>query len=464
MQINDFNKVTTSAKLVEKGDLFIDYNINIKDVYEAIGKGAKAVVTQLKIGEIPQNIHYFKISNLRNNISSFLSELYDYPSKKLKIIGITGTNGKTSTTSFLFHILNSFKYPSSIFSTIASRLNNNVFTTPLSYAVSVYIHGLLALLIKRECKYCCLEVTSIAMDTGHLNAVHFCGAIFTNLTHDHLDYHGNMEEYFKAKKKLFDGLSSETFALVNKDDSYSEAIIADCKAKKYTFSLENFQADFYAKLIKESSNGIVLEIEGKQWQFPLKGRFNAYNLLGAYGAAVLLGENKEKILQALQSAEAPTGRLQPIENNNGIHAFVDYAHTPDGLEKVLATVGNMKKDNAKVIVVAGCGGNKDKEKRSIMGKIAVQNSDIAIFTSDNPRDEDPIEIIKAMMGDLTEQEMQLLEIEPDRKAAIQKACELAKAGDIILVAGKGHEETQEINGEKLYFSDQEVLKKLLNKM
>jgi UDP-N-acetylmuramoyl-L-alanyl-D-glutamate--2,6-diaminopimelate ligase len=460
----NLQNITISPRLVKPGDCYIDFENNVELIKIALRKGASVVVSESDLSAFSlKNVLFIHVKNLKENISFIVADLFDNPSRKLQIIGITGTNGKTSTATFLHHILQQLNHKASLFSTVQLKINDTKIDFPQKSHNALYINRFLNRLIAEgNCSYCCLETTSLALSKDYFKGVHFFGAVFTNLTHDHLNYHGSMENYFQAKKKLFDYLDEKAFALVNADDNYSNKILSDCKAKKYTFSLQNSQADFYGKLIKESIDGIIVEIEGKEWQFPLKGRFNAYNLLAAYGAAVLSGEDKEKVLQALQSIEPPSGRLQPVKNNKGIHAFVDFAHTPDGLEKALEAVNNIKnKEEAKVILVTGCGGNKDKEKRPIMGKIAVQNSDIAIFTSDNPRDEDPLEIIKAMMFDLTPKEMQAAIIEPDRKLAIEKACQLAKPEDIILVAGKGHEETQEINGEILYFSDQEVLKKLL---
>jgi UDP-N-acetylmuramoyl-L-alanyl-D-glutamate--2,6-diaminopimelate ligase len=454
-------KSFTSDYSDAKDKLYIALNSDSNKLKLAIQGGAVAVLIQYYPPHFQENVVYILTENIKHAFPLIVANFYGNPSQALKSIAVTGTNGKTTTVNILHQVFSKLGHTAGAYSTINMLIGDRVLEPVKGISAYRQVNSFLRKILDANGTHFISELTSAAIEKENYRGMHYSGAIFTNLTQDHLDYHGSMEAYFAAKKKLFDYLSPSAFALVNADDSYSDAILADCKAKKYSFSLQNPNAGFYGKLISESLQGITLEIEGRQWQFSLRGRFNAYNLMAVYGAAVLLGENKENVLQALQTVIAPKGRLEVIQNNKGVDAFVDFAHTPDGLEKVLETIKNIKQHNTKIILVAGCGGNKDQGKRPIMGKIAVQNSDITIFTADNPRYEDPVRIIEAMMSGLTQKEMGSLFTEPDRKLAIEKACQLAKPGDIILVAGKGHEETQEINGEKFYFSDQEVLKKLL---
>ncbi len=365
---------------------------------------------------------------------------YGNPSSKLKIVGVTGTNGKTTTATLLYKVATALGHKAGLIGTveniIAGEVRGATHTTP----DSVSLTKLLAEMVDKGCEYVFMEVSSHALDQNRVRGINFSGGIFTNLTHDHLDYHKNLDNYFLAKKKFFDMLGSNDFALSNADDTHGHVILKDTKAKKFFYGLKH-QADFSEKL--ETS---------------LLGIFNEYNALAVYAGAVLLGEDKEKVKKVLRNITPPRGRFEHFMSDSGVLVIVDYAHTPDALENVLKAA-RISFPGKKIISVFGCGGDRDPMKRKVMGKIGVTHSDIAIFTSDNPRSEDPEKIIEEMKEDLSESEVKKVKTIPDRREAIKEAVKLAQKGDIILCAGKGHEEYQEIKGVKTHFDDMEELKK-----
>lgn len=386
-----------------------------------------------------------KLKLKRRGVVALLAAMHFYgnPSKKLKIVGVTGTNGKTTTATLLYRVAMALGYKAGLLSTVENMINGEVRPATHTTPGPIALNKLLKEMAEKGCEYVFMEVSSHAADQNRIAGINFTGGIFTNLTHDHLDYHKSFENYFLAKKKFFEMLPKEAFALSNADDEHGRAMLEGIKARKYTYGFKD-KADF-----------------NERPETKLIGEFNTYNVLAIYSAAVLLGFDKQKVKEIIKNLEPVVGRFQNVQGKNDVMGIVDYAHTPDALEKVLKTIQGIRKDNQKIISVFGCGGDRDPLKRRIMGKIGATLSDIAIFTSDNPRSEDPEKIIAEMKTDLSMADSKKVKIIPDRRQAIKEAVKLAKAGDIILVAGKGHEEYQEIKGIKHHFNDIEELKKAL---
>src|SRR3989344_5076580 len=390
--------------------------------------------------------NFFKKLRLKRRVVTALAALHFYgnPSTKLKVIGVTGTNGKTTTTTLLYKVATTLGYKAGLIGTveniIAGEVRDATHTTP----DPIYLNKLLSEMAYRGCEYVFMEISSHALDQRRVAGINFTGGIFTNLTHDHLDYHKRLENYFLAKKKFFKMLPVDAFALTNADDEHGGMMLEGIRAKKYTYGLKNKEnkADFSEKLNTK-----------------LLGDFNAYNALAVFSTCKLLGFDVEKVKEIFKNVTPPAGRFEHFTSSNGVLVIVDYAHTPDALENVLKTIKDLKKENTKVISVFGCGGDRDPLKRRIMGKIGVTNSDIAILTSDNPRSEDPDKIIAEMKTDLSMVDSKKVMAIANRREAIMKAVSLAQAGDIILCAGKGHEDYQEIKGVKHHFDDMEELKK-----
>jgi len=400
----------------------------------------------------------FKQFKLRRKWVSLLATLHFYgnPSKSIKVIGVTGTNGKTTTATLLHKLFRNLGYKAGMIGTVANKINDQEFETKNTTPGPIVLNDLLNKMVDAGCEYCFMEVSSHAMDQGRVAGINFAGGIFTNLTHDHLDYHGNFDNYFQAKKKFFKMLPDNAFALANIDDTYGEKILEGIKARKYTYSLKN-KADFTDRL-----------------ETKLIGEFNKYNTLAIYATAVLLGQDKDKVKEEIKKLDPAPGRFVSITSPSGVVGIVDYAHTPDALENVLRTIqgmnfsalptgqaGGRQGKIGKVISVFGCGGDRDRTKRPIMAKIGYDMSDILILTSDNPRTENPDDILNDMKKGIETLSQDKVYIVAERKDAIIKACGLAKTGDYILVAGKGHENYQEVNGVRNHFDDMEELKKYL---
>ena len=422
-------------------------------------------------------LNFFKKLKIKRRLIALLAgwHFFGNPSKKLKIIGVTGTNGKTTTTTLLYKIATDLGYKTGLIGTVDNILvkerREALRTTPSP----INLNKLLKEMMEKGCEYVFMEVSSHALDQNRVAGINFTGGIFTNLTHDHLDYHKDLKNYFKAKKKLFEMLPQNAFALSNMDDEYGNAILDSIKAEKffYSFGEETEFVDFYGKILKLDFKGLELDFNGEKINSKLLGKFNAYNLLAVWATCKLLGFDMptrnashseaggKKVNKILENIEPPRGRFEHFVSEKGIMVIVDYAHSPDALEKVLLTVKEIKSENGKIISVFGCGGDRDSFKRSKMGKIGASLSDIAIFTSDNPRNENLDKIIDNMKDDLTHEETKKIMAISDRRLAIEEAVGLAKKGDIILCAGKGHEEYQEIKGVKSHFNDIEEFKKIL---
>jgi UDP-N-acetylmuramoyl-L-alanyl-D-glutamate--2,6-diaminopimelate ligase len=443
------SSVSLSSKSIEPNSVFVAIVGNVVDghifIDEVIEKGATVIVYEKDIEQFKNGITYIKVSDTHKAIGIIASNFYDNPSRKLKLVGVTGTNGKTTTVTLLHKLFMSLGHKSGLISTVVDKIGDEIVVTNRATPTtpdSIILNKLLAEMVDNRCEYCFMEVSSHAMAEGRISGINFVGGIFTNLTLDHLNYHGTFENYCSAKKSFFDILPATGFAIANIDDEKGLYILSDTKAHKYTLSLKK-EADFNESL-----------------ETKLLGEFNLYNVLGVYATAILLGENKEKVKEIIKDLDSVAGRFQAIKGTNNITGIVDYAHTPDALENVLKTANNLK-GNGRVIAVIGCGGDRDKSKRPIMARIGYEMSDILIMTSDNPRSEKPEDILNDMQKGILLEDLDKVEIIVDRHIAIEKACSLALPGDYILVAGKGHENYQEVNGTKYHFDDMEELEKYL---
>lgn len=465
----DMSKTISSicfdSREVKKDSLFVAISGTQVDghdyISKAVEKGAVSVVCQKLPEEINPEVTYVAVNNSAESLGIMASNFYGNASQKLKLVGVTGTNGKTTIATLLYTLYRKLGYSVGLLSTVENKVDGAIIPASHTTPDAIQLNELLATMVDKGCEYCFMEVSSHALDQSRVAGVHFTGAIFSNISHDHLDYHKTFDNYIKAKKKLFDRLSSDAFALVNVDDKRGNVMLQNTKAAKTTYALKSV-ANYKARLISNTLHGLELEIESKNVWFKLIGDFNAYNLMAAYGASVMLGEDREDVLTALSSLDAAEGRFEVVESDADITAIVDYAHTPDALKNVLETIAEFRTGNEQVITVVGCGGNRDASKRPLMASIACKMSDKVVFTSDNPRDEDPQKIIEDMKGGVSPADYKKTVVLADREEAIKTACLMAGAKDIILVAGKGHEKYQEIEGVKHPFDDKEVLGRMLN--
>jgi UDP-N-acetylmuramoyl-L-alanyl-D-glutamate--2,6-diaminopimelate ligase len=462
----DIDAIQFDSRQAKPGALFVAIRGTQVDGHDFINKalenGCKAVLCE----EIPTVPHekctYVAVQNSAEAMALCATNFYEQPSKKVKLVGVTGTNGKTSVATLLFNLFRGLGYTCGLLSTVQNQIMDEVIPSTHTTPDSVKINELLAHMLQKGCTHVFMEVSSHAVDMKRVFGLHFVGGIFTNITQDHLDYHLTFENYIKAKKGFFDALPKAAFALTNADDRNGKIMLQNTAATKYTFSLKNI-GNFKGKILDCGLLGLQLDINGQEVFFRLIGKFNAYNLLAVYGTAVLLGENAEDVLTTLSELNPPPGRFEQVFSAKQIVGIVDYAHTPDALENVLETIQDLRQDHQKVITVVGCGGNRDKGKRPLMAQIACQLSDIVIFTSDNPRLEEPLEILADMQaGVKITQRKKVIQIE-DRREAIQHAVSLAMPQDIILVAGKGHETYQDAKGIKMHFDDREELRLAFSK-
>ncbi|MBW3468883.1 UDP-N-acetylmuramoyl-L-alanyl-D-glutamate--2,6-diaminopimelate ligase [Arthrospiribacter ruber] len=425
----------------------------------AIGNGATSIVCETLPEKLHDHVTYVQVSQSNVALGIMAANYFENPSEKLKLVAVTGTNGKTSTATLLFQLFVEMGYQVGLLSTVENKINEEVIPSTHTTPDAVSIQSLLRNMVDKGCTHCFMEASSHAIVQGRTAGLSIDGAIFTNISHDHLDYHGTFDEYIKAKKKLFDDLPKSAFALVNADDKRGMVMLQNCKATHQTFGLK-YPADFKGKVLSNTIEGLELDINNKQVWFRMIGEFNAYNLLAVFGTAVLLGEEEEEVLMQLSKVPGAQGRFDKV-TVSGITAIVDYAHTPDALENVLKTISGVRTGGEQVITVVGCGGNRDKTKRPIMAKIAAQFSEKVILTSDNPRDENPDEILKEMEAGINPVDFKKTLTISDRREAIKTAVVMAKKGDIILVAGKGHETYQEIKGVKYPFDDRKVVNEML---
>lgn len=453
--------VCFDSRKAEKDGLFVAVRGTQVDGHAFIDKvienGIVAVVCEELPKELNEKVTYIKVKSSSAALGFIASNFYDNPSSSIKLVGVTGTNGKTTTATLLYRLFRSLGHSVGLLSTIQNQINNEIIAATHTTPDPLQLNKLLKQMVERGCGYCFMEVSSHAVAQNRIAGLTFTGAIFTNITHDHLDYHKTFDEYIKAKKKFFDYLPEEAFALTNKDDANGMIMIQNTKAQVKTYSIKTL-ADYKAKVVENQFTGLLLNIDGNEMWTKLIGSFNAYNVLAVYAAAHLLKEDKLNILTTISTINPVEGRFQHFRSETGIIAIVDYAHTPDALSNVLKTIKDIRTGNEQVITIVGCGGDRDKQKRPVMANIACELSNKVILTSDNPRSENPETILREMEKGVEPQNKKKSLSITDRKEAIKAACSLANAGDIILVAGKGHEKYQEIQGVKHPFDDMEVLK------
>lgn len=460
----DIQSIAFDSRKVEEGSLFVaivGLQSNGHDyIGNAIDLGAKAVLCELLPKVFVEGITYIEAENSARALGVLASNFYNNPSNALSVVGITGTNGKTTTATLLYQLFTQLGYKTGLISTVEILIDDQVYPAQYTTPDSLNIQKTLSQMVSEGCTHCFMEVSSHALVQQRTAGLSFKGAVFSNISHDHLDYHNTFDEYIKAKKLLFDGLSAEAFALSNVDDKRGRVMLQNTKADKSTYAVKSI-ADFKAKTIHNTIQGLELEIDGVNAWFKMVGDFNVYNLLAVYSTASLLGEEKEAVLTALSQLDGARGRFEIINNPMNVLAIVDYAHTPDALDNVLTTIDNLRSRQETLVTVVGCGGDRDKTKRPEMANIAARYSNKVILTSDNPRSEDPNEILKEMMAGVSKTDQRKTMVIADRKEAIRTACNLVSKGDIVLVAGKGHETYQEIQGVRYHFDDKEVLNEML---
>ena len=430
-------------------------------INNALDLGAKIIVHQEDIDTTKENITYIKVADSADAAGKMATHWYGDPSSKLKLVGVTGTNGKTTTATLLYDMFRKLGYKAGLLSTVANYVDGKEFHATHTTPDPISLNEMLAKMVDAGCDYAFMEVSSHAIHQKRISGLKFEGGIFTNITQDHLDYHGTMAEYLKAKKAFFDNLPETAFALTNIDDKNGDVMLQNTKARKHSYSVRSL-ADFKAKIIEKHFDGTAIEINGKELQVQFVGVFNVYNLLAVYGATISLGQDQEQALLVLSTLKPVAGRFETLRSPDNYTAIVDYAHTPDALTNVLEAIHEVLDGKGRVITVVGCGGNRDKTKRPIMAREAVRLSDQVILTSDNPRWEEPQAIINDMADGLTSQQLKKALLIVEREQAIKTACALANEGDVILIAGKGHEDYQDVKGVKHHFDDREVVRNIFN--
>jgi UDP-N-acetylmuramoyl-L-alanyl-D-glutamate--2,6-diaminopimelate ligase len=461
------NKMNFDSRKIESNDVFVAIRGTISNghdfVEKAIHLGATAIVCEIFPENIVNGITYIQVLDTNKALAFMAANYYGDPSQKLKLVGITGTNGKTTIASLLFQLFKKAGFKVGLLSTVKILVDDLEYkathTTPDSITINQYLKEM----VEAGVEYCFMEVSSHGIHQKRTEALHFVGGIFTNLSHDHLDYHPTFAEYRDVKKSFFDNLPKSAFALSNIDDKNGQVMLQNTVAKKLTYALKSY-ADYKVQILENQLSGLLLKINGNEVWVKLIGTFNAYNLLAIYGTAIELGLESLEVLRLLSDLESVSGRFQCIVSNSNITAIVDYAHTPDALENVLKTINDIRTKNEQLITVVGCGGNRDKAKRPIMANIATELSDKTILTSDNPRNEDPEVILNEMEQGVAPQNFKKYVSITDRKQAIKTACQLAQPNDIILIAGKGHETYQEVQGVRHDFDDMKTVTELLNQL
>ena len=431
---------------------------------KAVAQGAAVVLCEELPTELNPATTYVQVADTAAALGPVASAFYGHPSRQLTLVGVTGTNGKTTCATLLHKLLRELGYHAGLLSTVQNQIDETVIPSTHTTPDAIRLNELLARMVAAGCTHACMEVSSHAVAQGRIGGLRFAGGVFTNLTHDHLDYHGTFDNYLKAKKAFFDALPKTAFALTNADDKRGAVMLQNTAGRRASYSLRS-AADFRARLVDNSLAGLLLDIEGREVHFRLIGVFNAYNLLAVYGAAVLLGEDPTEVLTVLSGLTTAPGRFEPVTvPGQPIAGLVDYAHTPDALENVLQTLHQTRRPEQRIITVVGCGGNRDATKRPIMARLAAQLSEQVILTSDNPRDEDPLAILDQMQAGILPPADAHVQTIADRRQAIRAAVALARPGDLVLVAGKGHETYQEIKGVKNHFDDREELRDALLKI
>ena len=457
--------VNIDSRRIEAGHLFVAIPGTVTDGHKFIPKaielGATAVLCEKLPEEQDPKVTFVQVASTESCVGEVATQFYGDPSRKLKLVGVTGTNGKTTIATLLYNMFRKFGHKCGLLSTVCNYIEDEAIPADHTTPDPIELNRLLAQMVDAGCEYAFMECSSHAIAQKRIGGLKFAGGLFTNLTRDHLDYHKTFENYRDAKKAFFDGLEKDAFAITNADDKNGMVMVQNCKANVKTYSTRTM-ADFKAKIIECHFEGMYLDINGKEVGVQFIGKFNVSNLLAVYGAAVMLGKKPEDILLIMSTLKSVNGRLEPIHSPEGYTAIVDYAHTPDALENVLNAIHEVLNGKGKVITVCGAGGNRDKGKRPIMAQEAVKQSDKVIITSDNPRFEEPQDIINDMLAGLDQKQMKKVVSIVDRREAIRTACMLAEKGDVILIAGKGHEDYQEIKGVKHHFDDKEVIKEIFN--
>lgn len=455
----DIAAIQFDSRKVSTGDLFIAIPGTASDghdyIEKAISLGAVAVICE----RVPQNcsITMIQVKDSAEALALAASAWFEYPSSKLTLVGVTGTNGKTTTATLLYDMFRKFGHKAGLLSTVCNYVDGEPIPATHTTPDPLELNKLLAKMVEVGCEYAFMEVSSHSVVQKRIVGLQFDGGIFTNITRDHIDYHETFDNYLAAKKTFFDELSADAFALTNVDDKNGMVMLQNTKAAKRTYSTRTM-ADFKGKILEKSFEGMLLDMNGKEVAVSFIGKFNVYNLLAVFGAAVLLGKDELEVLQVISTLHSVSGRFETIRAPKGYTAIVDYAHTPDALNNVLSTINDIREGEGRLITIVGCGGNRDKGKRPMMAKESVNASDQVIITSDNPRKEEPQDIINDMLAGLDAQDMKKVLTIVDRRQAIKTACAMAQAGDVILVAGKGHEDYQIIGETKHHFDDKEEVK------
>lgn len=461
----EINGIEIDSRKIKDGNAFIAIRGTQADGHDYISKaielGAKAIICEKLPEKTIEGITYAIFSDTEDAVGKIATTFYGNPTEKLDLVGVTGTNGKTTIATLLYNMFRAFGYKAGLISTVCNYIDGEAIPTEHTTPDPITLNQLLGRMADEGCKYAFMEVSSHSVAQKRIGGLKFAGGIFTNLTRDHLDYHKTVENYLKAKKAFFDGLPKTAFALTNADDKNGMIMVQNTKAKVATYSLRTM-ADFKGKVLEDGFEGMLLDINNTEVNVQFIGRFNAYNLLAVYGAANLLGKKPEDILLQLSTLRPVSGRFDSLRSPEGYTAIVDYAHTPDALTNVLDAINDVLKGRGKVITVVGAGGNRDKGKRPIMAKESVRQSDKVIITSDNPRFEEPQDIINDMLAGLNKDEMKKVVAITDRKEAIRTACMMASQGDVILIAGKGHENYQDIKGVKYHFDDKEIVREIFS--
>lgn len=460
----EIKDVNIDSRKIGNGHLFIAMKGTQVDGHKFINKaielGASAILLEDMPEELNEKVSYVQVASTEEEAGKVATMFYGEPSRKLKLVGVTGTNGKTTIATLLYRMFREFGYKVGLLSTVCNYINDEEVPASHTTPDPIELNSLLARMVEEGCEYAFMECSSHAIQQHRIGGLEFVGGIFTNLTRDHLDYHKTFENYRDAKKMFFDGLPKNAFAITNADDKNGMIMVQNTKATIKTYSIKRM-ADFHAKLLECHFEGMYLEIDGKEVGVQFIGKFNVSNLLAVYGTAIMLGKQPEEVLITLSKLKSVNGRLEPIQSQEGFTAVVDYAHTPDALENVLCAIHDvLDNKGGRVITICGAGGNRDKGKRPLMAQEAVKQSDTVILTSDNPRNEEPQAIIEDMLAGLDATQRKKVLTITDRKEAIRTATMMAKKGDVILVAGKGHENYQEINGVKHHFDDHEVIREI----
>lgn len=460
----DIADVQIDSRKVRQNTLFIAVKGSVSDGHEfiqkAIEQGATAIICEVLPSVINEGVTFIKAINTAEAAGQIAHSFYDSPSQKLKLVGVTGTNGKTTIATLLFQLFSALGYKCGLISTVENKIGEKIIPSTHTTPDAISINVLLRQMADEGCQYAFMEVSSHAVHQRRIAGLQFAGGLFSNITHDHLDYHKTFDEYIKAKKGFFDSLPASAFALTNADDKRGMVMLQNTPAKKYSYSLKTV-ADFKGRILDNGLTGLVMLVNEQEVHFRMIGEFNAYNLLAVYGAAVLLGEDRQQVLQLLSNLTGAEGRFDYIVSpKEKILGIVDYAHTPDALLNVLATIKKLKKGFENIITVVGCGGDRDKTKRPVMAEVACEHSDTVIFTSDNPRSEDPLQILADMETGLPVSALRKYISMADRAQAIKTAVTMAKPEDIVLIAGKGHEKYQDIKGVKHHFDDKEILREM----